>query len=250
MTSKPPPPQPPKRRSPDSVPTPGRSPEGQGEAPEERSRGPGRPRRTDGTGVRERLIDAAITLGTARGLDAIGIREIAAEAGVTPGMIAYYFGDKGGLYEAMLDRVYQQVLTNLVQIAETPASSDEHPLARLVQLQISTLMRTPWMPQLIVREVIGREGPLRAFFRDRLASGPAKLIPALLRREMDEGRVRDDLDPTLAMLSMIGMVVFPFLAHPVLGETLGYSLDESFRERLIEHTRKLLLDGLGGEGPA
>jgi AcrR family transcriptional regulator len=207
MTSKPPPPRPPKRRSPDS-------------APPERSRGPGRPRRTDGTGVRERLIDAAITLGTARGLDAIGIREIAAEAGVTPGMIAYYFGDKGGLYEAMLDRVYQQVLTNLVQIAETPASSDEHPLARLVQLQISTLMRTPWMPQLIVREVIGREGPLRAFFRDRLATGPAKLIPALLRREMDEGR------------------------------TLGYSLDESFRERLIEHTRKLLLDGLGGEGPA
>jgi TetR/AcrR family transcriptional regulator len=218
--------------------------------PTERIRGPGRPRREDTTDVRERLIDAAIALGTARGLDAIGIREIAAEAGVTPGMIAYYFGDKGGLYQAMLDRVYRQVLANLRQIAEEPGASDEHPVARIVQLMISTLTRTPWMPQLIVREVIAREGPLRDFFRERIASGPATLIPALLRREIEAGRVRADADPALTLLSLVGMMIFPFLAHPILGETLGYVLDESFRDRLIEHTEKLVREGLGGEVPS
>ena len=55
--------------------------------------------------------------------------------------------------------------------------------------------------------------------------------------------MRDDLDVDLAVLSLIGMSVFPFLVYPVLGEIFHYRLDDDFRERFHRHTRALFLDG-------
>ena len=79
---------------------------------------------------------------------------------------------------------------------------------------------------------------------ERLAKGPGVLIPQLLRREMEAGRIRDDLDPLLLMLSILGLGMVPYLMYPVAGPAFGYQLDESFRDRMIAHVRALLARGL------
>src|SRR5882672_10004133 len=122
---------------------------------------PGRPRHAEGSPqVRQRLVEAAIALARERGFQAVGLRQIASAAGVTPGMISYYFGSKSGLYEAMIDATYQQLVERMRSTLERP-STDGDPIARLVDLQISTLADTPWLPPLLVREVLARESPLR-----------------------------------------------------------------------------------------
>ena len=209
-----------------------------------RPAGPGRPRLEEGSPqVRHRLVEAAIALAHERGFQAIGVRQIASAAGVTPGMIAYYFGGKRGLYEAMIDATYQRLLERMRAALERPAA-DGDPIARLVDLQISTLADTPWLPPLLAREVLASESPLREFMAERLAKGPGVLIPQLLRREMEAGRIRDDLDPLLLMLSILGLGMVPYLMYPVAGPALGYQLDESFRDRMIAHVRALLARGL------
>ena len=205
---------------------------------------PGRPRLEEGSPqVRQRLVEAGLALAHDRGFEAIGVRQIAAAAGVTPGMIAYYFGGKRGLYEALIDATYQRLLERMRAVLERPAT-DGDPIARLVDLQISTLADTPWLPPLIAREVLARESPLREFLADRLAKGPGVLIPQMLRREMATGRIRDDLDPVLLALSILGMGMVPYLMHPVAGPAFGYELDDSFRDRMIAHVRALLARGL------
>src|SRR5262245_43205887 len=138
---------------------------------------PGRPRQEAGSPqVRQRLVEAAIELAHSRGFEAVGVRQIASAAGVTPGMIAYYFGDKRGLYQAMIDATYQRIVERMQALVDRTAGGGD-PVARLVDLQISTLADTPWLPPLLAREVLARASPLREFFAERLAKGPGVLIP-------------------------------------------------------------------------
>ena len=63
-------------------------------------------RRSDGEAARERLLHTALRLFAQHGFSKTSTRQIAAEAGANVGAIAYYFGDKQGLYRA----VYQEPL--------------------------------------------------------------------------------------------------------------------------------------------
>ncbi len=92
--------------------------------------------------------------------------------------------------------------------------------------------------------MLARESPLREFLTERLAQGPGVLVPQMLRREMAAGRIRDDLDPMLLMISILGMGMVAYLMQPVAGPAFGYELDDDFRSRLIDHVQKLLARGL------
>src|SRR5262245_25105015 len=119
-------------------------------------RRPGRPARAEGESadvVRQRLVDSARALFTRRGFGEVSVREIAREAGVTPAMIAYYFGDKQGLYEAMLASVFDTLLARVRELAaESPSSTA--PIEAFIRVYVGTIAAQPWLPPLLLREVI------------------------------------------------------------------------------------------------
>ncbi|MFB8030113.1 TetR family transcriptional regulator [Streptomyces sp. NPDC055990] len=59
-----------------------------------------RPGSHDPEGNRRAVLDAARRLFGAHGYKGVGVRAIAAEAGVTPGLVMAYFGTKDGLFQA------------------------------------------------------------------------------------------------------------------------------------------------------
>jgi len=204
----------------------------------------GRPRAGEGAeDLRRRLVEVARGLFARRGFGEVGIREIARAANVTPGMISYYFGDKQGLYEAMLASVFEDMLARVRELAAQPPSA-AGPLESLIRLYVSTIAAQPWLPSLMLREVLTGDSKLRGRFVQRFASRVGEVLPALIGAEVASGRLRPDLDPKLAVLSLVGMSVFPFLAHPITGPVLGYQLDADFTERLIAHTQRLFLQGV------
>lgn len=188
------------------------------------------------------LVDAARELFAKRGFAEVGIRELSRAAGVTPAMISYYFGGKQGLYEAMLGSVFDDVLAQVRALSEQPARSTA-PLGALVQLYAATLTAQPWLPALVLREVITGDPAARARFIERFARRAAVLLPGLVSAEIASGALREDLDPKLTVLALVGASVFPFLAHPLLGKLLGYELDDGFARRVAAHTTRLFLDG-------
>ncbi len=209
-----------------------------------RARRPGRPplRGRDVEDVKRGLVDAARELFARRGFGEVGIRELSRAAGVTPGMISYYFGGKQGLYEAMLASVFEDMLARVRELAVRPTRSSA-PLAGLIRLYAGTMAAQPWLPALLMREVITGDAAARARFIERFAKRGAALLPGLVSAEIASGALRDDLDPVLTLLALVGGTVFPFLAFPVLGKLLGYQLDGDFAERLAAHTAKLFLEG-------
>jgi AcrR family transcriptional regulator len=158
-------------------------------------------------------------------------------------MIPYYFGDKQGLYDALIEDAIGHVLARLQRLAAAGGERREDPVDAFLAVYLDTLIGEPWIPQLLVREVLAHDSPLRRRFRENFA-GPARAaLVSMLRAERERGRLRADLDVDLATLSLIGMTVFPFLVHPVLGDLFGYRLDADFRDRFRAHTRGLFFDG-------
>jgi TetR/AcrR family transcriptional regulator len=209
-----------------------------------RARRPGRPDADSGhPEVREALLQAAGRLFAAHGYRAVSLREIAQDAGVTPAMIHYYFGDKQGLYDAMLEEVFARVLQR-VRGALSGKTGLGDGLPDLLEVLTSTFAAEPWLPGLMIREVFSEEGRFRERFIDAYASQMAALLPALVQREIAAGRFRDDLDPRLAFVSLLGMTVFPFVARPVVERVLGLKYDERSRRVFAEHTRRIFMEGV------
>jgi len=218
-----------------------RSPRSRTQKPR-RSRG--RPSARDDATVRESLLEAARRLFLARGFAAVSIREIAAEAGATAAMIHYYFGDKLGLYRAMLEAASGPFRAALEHMRSRGAES-EIGIAALIHLYMRTLAANPWVPQLIVQEVLAEGGRFRTQFIEQFAGRLAPMFVEVLGREQAAGRLRADVDPRLAAVSAISLCVFPFVSLPITSRVLGLSVVGESLERLAEHTARVFLEGLG-----
>lgn len=210
-----------------------------------RTRRPGRPTGGDAA-VRDALLETARRLFLARGFASVTIRQIAAAAGSSPATIHYHFGDKLGLYRAMLEVVIAQVAEALQRLAD-PARTEQVDIAEVIRLYTRMLTDNPWVPALIVQEVLAEGGRFREQFIENFAGRLAPLFAAIIRREQARGAIRGDLDPNLAALSAISLTVFPFVALPVTSRVLGVTVTGDAVDRLVAHTIRVLFDGIRAE---
>jgi TetR/AcrR family transcriptional regulator len=67
---------------------------------------PSEPRRRDADRSRALLLDVAEQQFSLHGFDGISLQEIGAAAGLSRGTPSYFFGNKAGLYGAVLERVF------------------------------------------------------------------------------------------------------------------------------------------------
>ncbi|UQA97857.1 TetR family transcriptional regulator C-terminal domain-containing protein [Streptomyces halobius] len=66
------------------------------------------PKRVDHAQRRAHIIDALVRVAAAEGLHAVTMRAVAAEAGMSPNLVQYYFETKAQLLHAALERLEQQ----------------------------------------------------------------------------------------------------------------------------------------------
>lgn len=208
-----------------------------------RMRRPGRPAGGDAA-VRDALLQSAQRLFLARGFASVTIRQIAAAAGSSPAAIHYHFDDKLGLYRAMLEAAIAPVVEALQRLGD-PGRADHVEIAEVIRLYTRMLASNPWVPALIVQEVLAEGGRFRAQFIEQFAGRLAPIFVGILQREQVRGNVRRDVDPRLAALSAISMTVFPFVALPLTSRVLGLEVDGESLERLTAHTTRVLLEGIG-----
>ncbi len=208
-----------------------------------RSRRPGRPPGGDAA-VRDALLETSRSLFLTRGFASVTIRQIAAAAGSSPATIHYHFGDKLGLYRAMLEAAVAPVV-EAMQPFDGAAPGAGVDLEEVIRLYGRMLATNPWVPALIVQEVLTEGGQFRDLFIEQFAGRLAPLLVAIIRRGQAAGTVRADVDPRLAALSAISLSVFPFLASPVASRVLGVSVEGDAVERLTAHTTRVLLEGIG-----
>jgi TetR/AcrR family transcriptional regulator len=201
----------------------------------------GRPPKSEAEDVRQALLAAARALFLKYGYRAVSSRQIAAAAGANTAMIRYYFGGKPGLYREMLEGMLAGLRARIADMAADPSRVD---LGEILATNSRTWAGNPWIAGLMVREVLAPDGTLRPIFLKEIVGRIAPIVEGIVTREIERGRLRADLDPKLAMLTIVSLSVFPFLAFPVTSRVFGVQLDEPFVTRFIAHTREVLGRGL------
>ena len=179
------------------------------------ARNRGRPPADDAPGLRARLLDAALACFVRAGIAATSLRDIAAEAGVTPAMLHYYFGDKAQLQRAVIDERLLPALAGLRARLQA-AGEDVGDLVMAFVAGIGDVVAAhPWLPPLWVREVLSDGGALREVLFDTV--GPQ--VPVMLAKRFADAQARGalnrDLDPRLLMVSLVGLTLFPAAGAPV-----------------------------------
>jgi hypothetical protein len=108
-------------------------------------------------------------------------------------------------------------------------------LGSIADQYISLLIKNPDLPLFIVNELMTGSDKLpimtdngRMFFNSHLSKQLWQLQP--------EGKI--DFHPVNIMMNTLGMIIFPFLARPVLLKS-GVLTDDAFR-KIVEERKKLI----------
>lgn len=178
------------------------------------ARTPGRPLR-DAQDLRPKLLDAATACFVREGMAATSLRAIANEAGVTPALLHYYFGDKAQLQEAFLQErmmpAFGLIGAGVQQAGDDVAAT----VAAFVNGVTEVVKQFPWWPQLWVREVLCEGGALRDLLVKRIAPELTRVIAARFAAAQARGELNPDLDPRLLMTSLVGLTLFPIAGTPI-----------------------------------
>ncbi len=202
--------------------------------------GLGRPSGGDADRVRSDLLQAARQLFLSNEFKAVSIREIAVTAGVNGAMVSYYFGSKQGLYLAMVEELLSSLRAKLDELQPGAEVS----IAQFSATYCALLSANPWWPNFMVREVLFSHGEVREAVIKIMSTVFAPKLLHSIQSEIAQKQFRADLNPALALLSVMGMTIFPFLARPMVEQVLHLQIDARFAEQLAAHNTQLFLNGV------
>jgi AcrR family transcriptional regulator len=158
--------------------------------------------------TRERILQTAVQEFAAKGYSGGRVDAICASARVNPRMIYHYFGDKDGLYLAVLERV----LSDLRQDELKLEVDHVDPVEGMRQLFAFVHEHFAQHPELIA--LLSGENLLKARFlkqskKARVVSSPLiDLISRLLKRGVKQGAFRNAIDPLQLYVMMVALSYF------------------------------------------
>jgi AcrR family transcriptional regulator len=137
------------------------------------------PRKVDSRERREQLADALMRLAGARGLDGVSLRQVAAEAGVSTGMVQHHFRTKDEMMTFAFEMVTDRIRT---RSEAATASATPRELVRGLLLEILPLDETRRLENHVVLAFLayaavkpsiatglrGTSGGMRGFLADQL----------------------------------------------------------------------------------
>jgi AcrR family transcriptional regulator len=198
-------------------------------------------RKRDGDATRARILDAAIAEFAAKGFNGARIEEICQNARANPRMIYRYFGDKEGLYVAVLETVLRELRAEELKL-EVDHVEPLEGMILLFQFIHDHFGHHPELISLLSGENLLKGRFLRESVATPIAASPLiELIASLLRRGEAAGVIRPGIDPLTLYVSMVALSYFhrsnvhtlSVIFQRDLGASTWLALQRRFVEEMI-----------------
>ena len=185
-----------------------------------------------------KLITAASKLLNSKTYKTITIREIAQLAGTKSAMIAYYFGHKQGLFQAMITHIHDAQPDVFSHIQQA-----DNPLKVFIGHILHVAGNNPGLVRFIHDEILNEQSPLSESFINAMPKAISDFLPELIKREIDKQNFRADLNPKYAAFSLMVMIMSPFVIAPIREKVWQISLHEITQPGWAEHIYNLFISG-------
>ena len=184
----------------------------------------------------ERIKAAARKVFHQKGYAATRTRDIAEEAGINHAMVNYYFRSKEKLFGIVMTETMGQFFKGVGVILNDESTSLEKKIEQVVANYIDLLLEEPDLPTFIFNEV--RPNP--QFFVEQ---SPIRevLTNSALTRQYAEAVARGEIsEPNLmhAILNVIGLVIFPFVAKPILSAITNLP-EEQYKALMLQRKEQI-----------
>ncbi len=173
---------------------------------------------------KKQLIDIAMKLFSEQGFDGTSTREIADAAAVNEAIIFRHFKTKEDLYWAVLsDRIERRGRTRRVKELLESDGDTREVLLGVAETMLDRTAEDTAVTRLLFYSAL-RNRELSDRFFQTYAHEKFELLSDFFRRRMKRGEFRA-VDPLIAARSFLGMIIYHYLVHELLGgerhRTLG-----------------------------
>lgn len=154
----------------------------------------------------ERILRAALAAFSEHGFEGATTREIASRAGVTLGLLQYYFGGKLKLWQAAVDRAFAELDARAQSTLDDEQPADTRERLRLViRNHVAFVAERPEFVRLMHDEG-KRRGPRMRWLVDRHVKPMWDTMTPLLKQAQREGLLPGDIDPVHFIYILVGSV--------------------------------------------
>ncbi len=209
------------------------------------------PRKRNADATRAKILQAALSEFSERGLPAASTDDIADRCGVNKRMIYYYFGSKEGLYLSALESVFEKFVA-LEREIEVEHLEPAAAIEAMINLKIDYYVKNPHFVSFLTMENFYKARHLRKSKKLEMFKTPlTDVIARILKRGQSSGQFRQDVDPVDFYVSMCALCIMYFSNQHSLGVIFEREMTsdvniERRRRTVVEFVLSYLLMPDGG----
>ena len=183
----------------------------------------------------EKIYDAARRIFILKGMDGARMQEIADEAGMNKALLHYYFRSKENLFKAVFKNTFTKFFIKVKDTLFSDISAKEKLIA-FIDNYINLIQANPYVPQFIINE-INRDPQMLKTMMFESEIEPQKMLELFLS-EVQRNNL-SKLDPRHIVISLLGMLIFPFIARPLL-QMVYFNDDQDAYNRFLSERKEIV----------
>ena len=178
----------------------------------------------------EKIYEAARRIFILKGMEGARMQEIADEAGMNKALLHYYFRSKENLFKAVFKDIFAKFFLKVKDTLYSEVSAKEK-LIVFIDNYIDLIQANPYVPQFIINE-INRDPKVLKTLMFESGNEPQKILELFFNKVESDNLSK--IDPRHIVISLLGILIFPFVARPLLQMVYFNDNQEAYNKFLSE----------------
>jgi len=183
----------------------------------------------------QKIYEAARRIFILKGMEGSRMQEIADEAGMNKALLHYYFRSKENLFKAVFKDTFSKFFVKVKNTLSADTSAKVK-LNDFIDNYIDLIQANPYVPQFIISE-INRDPKMLKTMMFEAGIEPQKILELLLNDAHSDNLSKPD--PRHIVISLLGMLVFPFIARPLL-QMVYFSDDKMAYDQFLNERKDIV----------